>query len=358
MHPPQHSAATRKKLPTNLDTWRLPGYTKDDEEKIWAVLDEVFRERGVVLWRSTNSKATCTLVPPDAHVVSNGFSYVTNSRERDDGLGTSRRIQPYSTWNPLTRIGRTEDGRDFAIRVIVIGNEGHDHLRILRKLATGPVSLISENHTLPMEAEFAFEDIIFGFFPKVGAPMDEAFGYWAQNSVGDVLDMIMQALEGLAFIHDLNIAHRDAFISNFLVQWYPESIRAGHQSVSRPRVYLIDFETAQEYPPDQPRMTGYPLCSSFPDIATYSRPRAPEMLTPEKHYCPFKLDIWQFGSSLENFQSTFTEVDTILAELVCEDPVSRLSASEALNKLVSTVHAIPPVSLLILPPKGTIKNHS
>lgn len=25
--------------------------------------------------------------------------------------------------------------------------------------------------------------------------MDEAFGYWAQNSVGDVLDTIMQALE-------------------------------------------------------------------------------------------------------------------------------------------------------------------
>lgn len=104
-------------------------------------------------------------------------------------------IISFSEQNPLTRIGRTEDGRDFAIRVIAIGNEGHDHLRILRKLATGPVSLISENHTLPMQTEFVFEDIIFGFFPKVGAPMDEAFGYWAQNSVGDVLDMIMQALE-------------------------------------------------------------------------------------------------------------------------------------------------------------------
>lgn len=82
------------------------------------------------------------------------------------------------------------------------------------------------------------------------------------------------------------------------------------------------------------------------------------MLTPEKPYCPFKLDIWQFGSSLEKFQSTFSEVDTILAELVCKDPVSRPSASEALKKFVSTVHAIPPVSLLILPPKGTIRNHS
>ncbi|KAK0447927.1 kinase-like domain-containing protein [Desarmillaria tabescens] len=186
--------------------------------------------------------------------------------------------------------------------------------------------------------------------------MDEAFGYRVQNSVGDVLDMVMQALESLAFIHDLNIAHRDAFISNFLVQWYPESICAGHPSVSRPRVHLIDFETAQEYPPDQPWMTGYPLCSSFPDVSTYSRPRAPEMLTPDTPYSPFKLDVWQFGCSLENFQGTFSEVDAILAELVCGDPLSRPSASEVLNGLVSVVHAIPPVSLLILPPKNDRKS--
>ncbi|KAK0236976.1 hypothetical protein EDD85DRAFT_1007503, partial [Armillaria nabsnona] len=340
-------------LPTNLDTWRLPGYTKAYEEKIWAALDEVFRERGVVLWRSTDSEATCRLVPPDARVVPNKLSYA-DAVVLDMGSFSVEAlfIISFFAQNPLTRIGRTEDGRDFTIRVIVVGNDGHDHLRILRKLATGPVSLISENHTLPMQAEFAFKDIIFGFFPKVGAPMEEAFGYWAQNSVGDVLDMIMQALEGLAFIRDLNIAHRDAFISNFLVQWYPESIRAGHQSVSRPRVYLIDFEAAQEYPPDHPWMTGYPLCSSFPDIATYSRPRPPEMLTPEKPYSPFKLQSRKFSecSFYECvLQSTFSEVDTILAELVCEDPVSRPSASEALNKLVSTVHAIPPVSLLILP---------
>ncbi|KAG7447366.1 uncharacterized protein BT62DRAFT_78752 [Guyanagaster necrorhizus] len=68
---PDRRSATSRRLSCVLislaayepDTWWLPGYTKCDEEKIWEELDDVFREWGVVLWCSTDSKATCTLVP-------------------------------------------------------------------------------------------------------------------------------------------------------------------------------------------------------------------------------------------------------------------------------------------------------
>ena len=46
-----------------------------------------------------------------------------------------------------------------------------------------------------MFAELAIEDVTFGVFPKVGYPLYYAYGFWARNSVGDILDMIMQALE-------------------------------------------------------------------------------------------------------------------------------------------------------------------
>ena len=46
-----------------------------------------------------------------------------------------------------------------------------------------------------MFMEFQFEDIVFGIFPLVGAEMLEAFGDWAENSVGDIIDMLMQMLE-------------------------------------------------------------------------------------------------------------------------------------------------------------------
>jgi hypothetical protein len=46
-----------------------------------------------------------------------------------------------------------------------------------------------------MFAEFQFEDIIFGIFPKVGGEIIVAYGYWANNSVGDIIEMLMQMLE-------------------------------------------------------------------------------------------------------------------------------------------------------------------
>ena len=80
-----------------------------------------------------------------------------------------------------------------------------------------------------MFAEFQFEDIIFGIFPKVGGAITWAYGCWAKNSVGDIIEMLMQMLEvnfyfsrldslkvelkALTFIHDLNIAHRVSTLS-------------------------------------------------------------------------------------------------------------------------------------------------
>ena len=46
-----------------------------------------------------------------------------------------------------------------------------------------------------MFAEFHFEDIVFGIFPKVGGEVKRPYGFWAKNSVGDIIEMLMQMLE-------------------------------------------------------------------------------------------------------------------------------------------------------------------
>jgi hypothetical protein len=75
---------------------------------------------------------------------------------------------------------------------------------------------------------------------------------------------------------------------------------------SRPRVYLIDFEVAVEFPPECPpeeRVSiGYPLGGSFSEPEMYSRSIAPEISGSNKPYCPFKLDVWQLGSGFANFR--------------------------------------------------------
>ena len=97
--------------------------------------------------------------------------------------------------NALQRPARTKEGLEVIVRVVVVGSDGHDHLKILRKIAAGENSILSNNHTLPMVAELQFEDIIFCLIPKTASLVEEAYDYWAKNSVGDVIEMIMQMLE-------------------------------------------------------------------------------------------------------------------------------------------------------------------
>jgi serine/threonine protein kinase len=122
-------------------------------------------------------------------------------------------------------------------------------------------------------------------------------------------------LKALEFIHDLNIAHRvstalylsfilrysmtlplrflqDAFYDNFVIQWHPESLRTMKVSICHPRVYLIDFETAVQFPAECPLSERVSVGHPFGE--KYSRPHAPEFASGNP-YNPFKLDVWQLG---------------------------------------------------------------
>jgi hypothetical protein len=52
-----------------------------------------------------------------------------------------------------------------------------------------------------MFTEFYFDDIVFGIFPKVGTTMEDAYGFWAKNSVGDIIDMLIEESEVILGSH-------------------------------------------------------------------------------------------------------------------------------------------------------------
>ncbi|KAG6889430.1 hypothetical protein C0995_001198 [Termitomyces sp. Mi166 len=325
-----------EQLPANLDEWRIPGNCLEDEERIWLQLDKVLRQWGITQWQHASGsalKAPCT-----APQLSSGFGYTPLART------TPIRLGQFQYLNPLSRAARTQEGHDIIIRVIVIGQEGHEHLKILRKLTTGALSLYSENHTLPTFAELHFEDIILGVFHKAGGSVIEAHGAWARNSTGDIVDMLLQMLE-------------DAFSDNFIVQWHPESLAAKKISTSRPRVYLIDFEVAIQFPEDCPAeqrvCVGLPLGGSFPSPEMYNRQCPPEVES-GKPYDPFKLDVWQLASSLHKFKSKIPAIDDTLTAMTDGDPIRRLGAQQALDRLGQIVASMPLKSLLF-EPEGAFK---
>lgn len=78
--------------------------------------------------------------------------------------------------------------------------------------------------------------------------------------------------------------------------------------ISRPRVYLIDFEMAVEFPEDSPldecTCTGFPLPETFSSgLNRYARVRLPEF-TSGKPYDPFKLDVAQLRYSFADLKPT------------------------------------------------------
>ena len=92
---------------------------------------------------------------------------------------------------------------------------------------------------------------------------------------------------------------QDAFHDNFVIQWHPESLRTIKVSISRSRVYLIDFETAVQFPAVCPSIERVSV--GCPVAENYSRPHAPEFAS-GKAYSLFKLDVWQLGQSFSDFK--------------------------------------------------------
>ncbi len=220
--------------------------------------------------------------------------------------------------------------------MLAIRSHGRKHIEILKLLSRNHYSVIDRNHAIPVFEFLDYQDVTFAIPRKVGFSMLFAYGSlsWAKNSVGDLIDMIMQCVEvshwSLSFVfrklttdvpgagfHPLRRSStygmsasylflescltlpQDAFKDNFLVQFWPESLASNRIAITRPRVYLNDFETAVYFPPDVPSekrlCVGLPSGDSFP-LERYSRPKPAELLS-DKPYDPFTLDVWQLAIS-------------------------------------------------------------
>ncbi|KAI0636467.1 hypothetical protein C8Q77DRAFT_1070893 [Trametes polyzona] len=335
----------RTKLPLDLPSWRLVKVKGKNDSEVWQDLNDFFLKRGYTPW--VPMSISLMAIPFSTDIVSNGSGYAPLAR----GWGETTPMSAMYRFNyphPSCQAAQTTDGRSVIIRVLAIGDEGREHVEILKLIARGPCSLVATNHTIPLLELIDFEDITFGVFPKIGAAVAQCYGAWPENSVADILDMVMQCLEALAFIHDLHIAHRDAFKDNFLVQWHPESLRVGAYPISRPRVYLNDFETAVRFAPDTPEeqriCVGLPLGPSFPYPERYRRPIPPEVDS-QKPYNPFQLDVWQFSTSFQDFKSQIPEVDAVMDILRDPEASLRPSAGEAASHIAWTVSSILPQAL-------------
>ncbi|KAK7029803.1 kinase-like domain-containing protein [Favolaschia claudopus] len=337
---PRRKRVPRSQLPPDMSTWRRAGDDSSCYKDPWPLLSPLMNEYGYDIWTRDDfipgSRHYCASDPPTCSL---GRHF-----PRKTSLPQSHMMSLQVT-NGLVCAARHKKGFDVAIKTICAGGQGQSQLRILRKLATGADAMRPTNHVLPMFEEIHLDDIVFGVFPYLTTTLDNSLFCTELCTAGDMINVMLQMLEATIFIHDRLIAHQDLFINNFLCEYLPCSLAERH--AMPPRVFLIDFESAVDFPADSRPEDRLVDSHFFGD--TFTRAKAPETLRKGVPFDPFALDIWQLGYRLAMYGTRFTAIDNIILEMGKDDPKARPSARDVFERIREVMRSIPPEDLDVQP---------
>lgn len=229
---------------------------------------------------------------------------------------------------------------DKLVKIKKIKKNG-DESRIIQMLNTPELREDPRNRTVDVIEVFDDPDndeISYLVMPLLRNAGDPAFQY-----VKEIIDLVDQVLEGLVFLHEKGVAHRDCVLHNFLMDpgaMYPEGFHPVCTAYKRdysgfadylPRsavgvkYYFADFGISVHMS-DENRQTLVTGASG--------RDQDPPELSATVPYDPFKLDIFIIGNMLkQEFCDRFSNTEflrPLANRMTVADPRSRPSAEEAL----------------------------
>ncbi|KAF6754147.1 other/AgaK1 protein kinase [Ephemerocybe angulata] len=179
------------------------------------------------------------------------------------------------------------------------------------------------------------------------------------DTFGEALDFIRQVLEGLAFLHEHKVAHRDLRSSNLMLDaksmyneryfcWAPDlKSDARHKVTAKrtrtetwPKYYIIDFGFSkmfqdQEHPLDVPKYAS--------DLTV------PEFINPDIPCDPFPIDVYTFGNlirmdfidgnrlSNHNGRLGFEFLRPLIEAMTKTKPEERITMQQALEQFEGIV---------------------
>ncbi|TDL23263.1 hypothetical protein BD410DRAFT_839154 [Rickenella mellea] len=217
--------------------------------------------------------------------------------------------------SPLVYPARLQDGTDVMLRVVA-DSETSPELDILKFLSTAEMLPHPDNHTLPILRVLFFEQWKFKFvvFPLIGT---DPCRPWFHH-IDEALDCIGQTLEGLAFLHQHLIAHRDIHEENILI----------NHKATRPMGNCPPFRSLFPVPYSDPSTR---LVSPIDGIQRFGAPEIKSGLL----YCPFAADVFSLGyfyfACFRQLDGELVPIVNIFREMLAHDPKQRISAAFALK---------------------------
>ncbi|KAF4618470.1 hypothetical protein D9613_009889 [Agrocybe pediades] len=171
--------------------------------------------------------------------------------------------------------------------------------------------------------------------------------------VSEILEALDQFLKGLEFLHEQQIAHRDACMLNLMMDatkvlpggfhFAEPTCKPGGKGLVKPRsrssvgpikYYFIDYELALYYPGNEHDSYG----------RMGQDKTVPEFADEHALYDPFKLDVYQMGGVVQQLIARYglSFLEDLEAQMRCRDPGKRPTAAEAYNKFSDIVKQLPP----------------
>ncbi|KAJ7680947.1 kinase-like domain-containing protein [Mycena polygramma] len=267
----------------------------------------------------------------------------------EDGLRTETPVVMDAT--------RVSDSTLVVLKQIKV-SQHPDELKLWSMLTTEPLASDSRNHCVPMYDVLHVpddEDKILVVMPFLSPWLDPEF-----HTIGEVVDFFGQLIDGLQFIHEQNVAHRDCKFDNILMDsgplYHPKSQhpmdpmrtpdwrRRGSPSTRtrRPvKYYIIDFGISKLYDPDQPR----PLEHYYGGDKTLPEFQAGALCD------PFASDIYCLGNTFREYLTHGGPVSSpmpglsflrpLVEEMVQDDPQLRPTinqVAERFSRVRSRLH--------------------
>lgn len=226
-------------------------------------------------------------------------------------------------------------------------------VEISKFFSTEPLASHPRNHCVPVYDVLDVpdeENTVLLVLPLLRSYDDPPF-----RTVGEMIDFFSQVFEGLQFMHQCHVAHRDCMNLNIMLDPTPLYPRLYHpirdwrsmdfktkpkhySRTSKPtKYYFIDFGLSRKYEPD----AGPPL--EFPILG--GDKTVPEFQNSDEACNPFPTDIYYLGNLIrEDFLQKFENVGfmaPLVADMVQDDPSKRPTIGEVVARYEKVKKTLP-----------------
>jgi len=244
-------------------------------------------------------------------------------------------------WEQLMDSTRLSDGRMVALK-IVSRSKNPQEIEMTKYLSSEPLASDPRNHSVPLYDVLEVpddQDLSIMVIPHLRSFLRPSF-----STVGEGVEFFRQIFEGLQFLHNNHVAHRDCMDLNIMMDgstmfpdgYYPIPIdpdmRPDFKGPAKyftrterpPKYYFIDFGIARRYDPDLGPPLELPIWGGDKTV--------PEFQKSDKAMNPFPTDIYYLGNAIrEHFlelRSGFEFMQPLVNEMIQSDPSKRPTIDE------------------------------